>query len=211
MGLSKFFKAAAASAAILGGGYAGYTLAPQAEAYLADQPLPAVSREQRAAVKQYDLLFTTVLSEQQILDNSTDQEEAGLAFDEKKKALATDAVLDKNLSEKDLLSFAARFNAISQEDGIRLRSYNFDPRSISRRDECLVTTPASNDEFGDDRYAYAQRVETCMIDRLQAPAPAVQRTAEWGLLAGGLGGGVVVGGFALGGRGRRKPAPATPA
>ena len=187
MKLSPIFKASAAAVVIGGAGYGGYVAADSGYQYLGKTPMPAMSAQARDTAKQYSLRFTTVLAEQQILDNTTDEEEAGHALFESKRELATDAVLDPNLSEADLARLARDFNAISADDAIRFRSYNFAPETMARRNECLHVTPATNEQHGADRFAYAQRVETCMINMTeQAPATNVIAARMGGAAGGGM-------------------------
>ena len=187
MKLSPIFKVSAAALVVGSAGYGGYVAADSGYQYLAKTPMPAMSGEARERAKHYSLRFTTVLAEQQILDNTTDEEEAGHKLFEDKRELATDAMLDRNLSEADLARLARDFNAISTDDAIRFRSYNFAPETMARRNECLHVTPATNEQHGADRFAYAQRVETCMINMTeQAPATNVIAARMGGAAGGGM-------------------------
>ncbi len=187
MKVSQIFKASAAAVAIGGAGYGGYVAADHAHQYLAKTPMPALSASARDRAKDYSLRFTTVLAQQQLLDNTTDEEEAGNTLFEAKRELATDAVLDSTLSEADLSRLARDFNAISEDDAVRFRSYAYDPQTIARRNECLRVTPATNDKHGADRFAYAQRVETCMIEMTdQTPATNTIAARIGGMMGGGM-------------------------
>lgn len=187
MKVSHIFKASAAAVAIGGAGYGGYVAADHAHQYLAKTPMPAMSAEARESAKQYGLRFTTVLAQQQLLDNTTDEEDAGNTLFEEKRELATDAILDRTLSEADLSRLARDFNAISADDAVRFRSYSYAPETIARRNECLHVTPATNERHGDDRFAYAQRVETCMIEMTdQTPATNTMAARMGGMMGGGM-------------------------
>lgn len=185
MKLSRIFKASAAALTIGIAGYGGYVAVDQGYQYVAKTPTPTLTAHARAVDKQYSARFTTVFADQQILDTTTDEEEAGLKLFEDKRALTTDAILDRDLSEADLARLARDFNAISDSDGIRFRSYNYAPETIAQRNECLDITPRTAAPHGADRYAYAQRVETCMISMVDT-TPATRATvAGLGGMAGG--------------------------
>lgn len=209
MTLSRTFKISAAALAVGGAGCGSYFAADHAYRYMAAAPLPALSAEQRDAAQAYNLRFTRIVTEQNALDATTDDEDAGLALLESKRALATDAVLDRTLSEADLARLARDFNAIS-DDGVRFRSYNYAPQTVARRNECLRITSPSAAPHGDDRYAYAQRVETCMITMTDNSAATNAIAARMG----GMGGGGMAFAFLLGYAARRRvhgKKPATPA
>lgn len=217
MKLVALFKAAVASVTIAGagaaGGYAGYTAAPRLYNHLTETPTPSTSTLQDDTLEAYQTRLDTLIDRQNGVEYSTDQEEETLALDESKKEFATDAALDPNLSEADFGVIAARFNPLSKVDTIRLRSYNFDERTISRRDECLAATPATNEQWGADRYAYAQRVETCMIEKLQHTGDGAAIAQKMGAAGGALGGAGLAFGFSLGYavRSNRRPKAAKPA
>lgn len=189
MKLSRVFKASAkataAIAAIGASGYGGYVASDYAYQYMANTPMPAISEAGRAAAQTYAVRYTQLMNEQTDLDNTTDEETAGEKLFEDKRSFATDAILDRNLSERDLARLARYFNSASEDDGVRFRSYNYAPETIARRNECLRITPSSAEPHGDDRYAYAQRVETCMINMTDNADATNAIAARMGGMAGG--------------------------
>lgn len=114
--------------------------------------MPALSASARERAKDYSLRFTTVLAQQQLLDNTTDEEEAGNTLFEAKRELATDAVLDSTLSEPTCRVWRATSTPSAKMTPVRFRSYAYDPQTIARRNECLRVTPATNDKHGADRF-----------------------------------------------------------
>lgn len=202
------FKAAVASVAIAGGGVAGFAagekLGPAVYARLNNEEAATIAARQ-AAANAYEGRLDALAAEQTELDNTTDQEEQSLALDEKKKVWAADIVLDDTVAKADFVTLAARFNALSDIDGIRLRSFNYDPRTADYRGACLAETPRTDIEWGDDRHAFVQRVEACMIEKWQqrAPRPADDgnrdtRLQQLSAMAGGIGGAGLAFGFSLG-------------
>lgn len=185
MKLASVFKISAAAATIAGAGYGGYIAADNGYQRLANMPMPAIAAAERDTAKQYSLRFTTLLTQQQEHDNTTDEEEAGVALTQAKRSFATDAVLDRNLSEADLAKLAHDFNAISEEEGAGFRAYNHNAATIARRNECLGITPATAAPHGADRFAYAQRVETCMINLTDTSGATNAIAARMGGVAGG--------------------------
>lgn len=203
MKLRHAFQAAAAAGVITIAGGAGYLVTEQAHHALAATPMPPLSLAARTTAQQYSLRLTGIMADQQQLDQTSDEEDAAHVLLEDKKRFATEAVLDRGLSERDLAALALRFNANSKEDGIRFRFYNFAPETAARRNECLRVTPATDAQFGDDAYAHAQRVEECMITKTQNSLGEDIQAAQLGGVAGGL----AAGAFMVGRLTRRKSAP----
>lgn len=134
---------------------------------------PVYSTLHRETMGGYQARLNQITLTQASLDQTTDLEAAAHTLDEDKKRFATDAVLDRRLSERDLGALAVHFNQLSKEDGLRLRFHNYNPATVAQRDECLAQTPALK-----DRFAYAQKIETCMIDTAQAPYAAPNAVTE---------------------------------
>lgn len=205
MALRTAFKATVALTLTAAGGVAGYIGGSALHHRAAETPMPAANDKMRATAKAYESRFAKLADEQKRIEQTTDEEAAAQALLNDKTGFVSDAILDKNLSERDLRVLAYNFNKLSGEDGIRFRSHNFDARVMARRNECLRTTPAVHETFGRDRYAYAQRVETCMIERTQAVVDHDMLAAHMGAAMGGF----AVGGFFLGyGAARRRAKPA---
>lgn len=205
MAIRVFFKAAAAVSLTGAGVIGGYAGGNALYHRVADTPMPATTPGMIARAGEFETRFAKLAESQKQLEQTTDEEQAAQMLLNEKTGFVTDALLDRDYSERDLRAMAARFNKLSGEDGIRFRSHNFSARSVARRNECLRTTPANSDQFGADRYAYAQRVETCMIETTQNAGQQQLMAAHMG----GAVGGFAVGGFFLGyGAGRRRMKPA---
>lgn len=194
MGLKSIFKVAAAVTLTGAAATGGYVAGDAAHHRVAAVAMPAMTAKERATAAAYSTRFEALKANQQQLEQTTDEEDAASSLIEEKKSFTTDAILDRHLSERDLRVLATRFNQLASEDGIRFRAFNFNAATMARRDECLAITPARNATFGADRYAYAQRVETCMIEATQ------HRTEQDSLAAsmGGMAAGGSVGGLLLG-------------
>ncbi len=186
MKLSRIFqKAVLSTALIAGAGYGGYVVGDEAYQYMATTPMPALRDDAQARATTYHQRLTTLAHAQKALTLTTDEEDAGHVLFEAKRSFATDAILDTALAEADLAVIARTFNTISGDDGIRFRSFEYDPATIARRNECLHVTPATDATWGNDRFAYAQRVETCMIRMTDDTGATNTIAARLGGVAGG--------------------------
>jgi hypothetical protein len=161
--------------------------------------MPHIMQDGAPAREKYTKAISEIEAEQQRIDAGTDEETAASRLLEDKKRFATDVILDWRLSEYDLAKLSVRFNALSHEDGVRLRSQNFSAQTIARRNDCLRSVPAQK-----DRYAQAQRVESCMIERAQRNDENRNLVMELGAIAGFGTFAGLTGGYALGRRSGRK-------
>lgn len=154
------------------------------------------SPEQVAAQVQHRTTFDALAQAQTELKDSND-EEAGMRLDRKKRAFVANALLDKNLSETDLTTLARDFNALSAEDGIVFRTAK--PEIMKQRDEALEDVAVTR-----DRIESALRLE----DAMMADARKEDRSQK-NALGGGAFAGAAVGLAYMIGR-RRKPSGDAP-
>jgi hypothetical protein len=162
--------ALAVSFALAGAGLASGTR-HIANDYLA----PATSAQEKAAARKYSKYLGAIAQRQTDLAETTDEEDA-VQLETDKKSFRADALLDDDLSERDLRKIAETFNALGKDDGIVFRTAVYDPNAFANKSECKAVV-----DDGESKAASAERVETCMI---------VVREQEdrRDLLAAGLGG-----------------------
>ena len=141
-------------------------------------PEPYAATEADTAFVKYQAQLDKITKRQADLSETTDEEGTD-AHENRKRVFITDTLVDENLSEKQLIRLAEPFNKLGTEDGIVFRAFNANKFSLSKRDECLATTPANDSDS-----IAAQRVENCMEALISQREPNVELATALGAILG---------------------------
>lgn len=141
-------------------------------------PEPYAATETDTTFVKYQEQFAKIEKRQAALAETTDEEGTD-ALENRKRVFISDSLVDENLSEKQLIRLADPFNKLGTEDGIVFRAFAANKFSMSKRDECLATTPAN-----DTNSIAAQRVENCMEALISQREPNVELATTLGAILG---------------------------